>query len=1035
MTGAAPDLNGGTPNTISNLKATNATAAITGSLVEALNGLGTGEAQSPTATPLEPNPFDAAAFLRLILPSGEGLSYRCWEAPVDEWASRKKGKVVFYEDRTLNEPCRTVEDIITTLKRDDVYAKFVYFALGGWETFDRGRKAENVKFLRCLFMDVDVGHGGEENSYETEIEARADLVRFCRVAKLPIPMIVRSGSAGLHTYWPVTADVPTSEWLRYAKALKDACDVYGFKADPSITANAAAVLRLPGTFNRKGEILNGSPPVEVICEGLVSAFELSQFDVLFNLPPPETKKKDEAPGPGEGDWTQEKEDKLRAALTFLGNTDQTGYDEWFETVAGICHTGWGDKARDIAYKWSSLSTKHNDEKFNKTWASCGNYSGKKKTVRSIYRNALNNGWTWLDDHRAKKKAKADKGPPKWSPVECAKLQRAVEYIDITKIDHDTWVRIGLALHWTAWGEAAQQIFEEFSKRDVRYGVPKAVMKWEEFDQQGPSKTGKIVTLGTLYHIAAEHGWKPGQESPQGMVPEFSEEGLALVFSERHADDLRYVARWGKWFIWVGTHWREDDTLKVQEFVREICREAAGGNAPDAVSKAATVSAIERLARSDRRHATTVDQWDADIWLLNTPGGTVDLRTGAIRPARPMDYCTKITAVTPGGECPIFLAFISRIMNKEEEMVSFIQRYSGYCVTGNTREESLAFNYGTGQNGKSTLMEATGDILGDYHMSAPMEMLTVTNNPRHETELARLKGARLVSATETEQGRRWAEAKIKYLTGGEPITARFMHQNHFEYRAQFKLWVSGNHRPSLRNVDKAMRRRMKMIPFTITIPDEEKDLELKQKLKSEYGGILQWMIDGCLEWQKIGLSVPARVSEATNQYLTSEDTIQNWIDECCEVGPNNDENRTRLFEAFRQWAEETNEWVPSSKNFYTRLVENYGCEEFKNRGDRRFRGISLTDEAKKSLRYSSLSKEMEETGQADFNKGRPQRSDTEKAKAAPIRIIGQGGRCETCFSQEDVFVYAPGNGAKSKTLCEEHAREWAIDLGRTLGTLI
>ena len=199
-----------------------------------------------------------------------------------------------------------------------------------------------------------------------------------------------------------------------------------------------------------------------------------------------------------------------------------------------------------------------------------------------------------------------------------------------------------------------------------------------------------------------------------------------------------------------------------------------------------------------------------------------------------------------------------------------------------REHALFFGYGTGANGKSVLLSTVAGILGEYHRTAPIETFTASNSDRHPTDLAGLRGARLVTATETEEGRRWAESRIKQLTGGDMVAARFMRQDFFEYRPQFKLIIAGNHKPSLRSVDEAIRRRFHLIPFAVTIPAEERDSGLTEKLKAEWPGILAWLIDGCLEWQAKGLCPPKAVLEATEAYLSAEDAIASWIDDKCEV---------------------------------------------------------------------------------------------------------------------------------------------------------
>lgn len=295
--------------------------------------------------------------------------------------------------------------------------------------------------------------------------------------------------------------------------------------------------------------------------------------------------------------------------------------------------------------------------------------------------------------------------------------------------------------------------------------------------------------------------------------------------------------------------------------------------------------MERLARADRRIAATIDQWDADPWLLNTPAGTVNLQTGRMRPHCAEDNMTKVTAVAPEGDCPLFLAFLARIMGDDGEFIAYLMRVLGYALTGLVREHALLFGYVTGANGKSVLLSTIAGILDEYHRAAPIETFTASNGDRHPTDLAGLRGARLVTATETEERRRWAESRIKQLIGGDTIAARFMRQDFFEYRPAFKLFIAGNHRPSLRSVDEAIRRRFHLIPFAITIAAAERDLELTDRLKDEWPGILAWMIEGCLAWQAEGMKPPTAVVDATAAYLEAEDAIAAWIDEKCERDPN------------------------------------------------------------------------------------------------------------------------------------------------------
>lgn len=266
---------------------------------------------------------------------------------------------------------------------------------------------------------------------------------------------------------------------------------------------------------------------------------------------------------------------------------------------------------------------------------------------------------------------------------------------------------------------------------------------------------------------------------------------------------------------------------------------------------------------------------------------------------------------------------------------------GYSLTGSTREHALFFLYGTGANGKSVFVNTLANILGDYATNAPMDTFMETRTDRHPTDMAGLRGARFVAATETEQGRRWAESKVKSLTGGDKISARFMRQDFFEFFPHFKLFVAGNHKPAIRNIDEAMKRRLHLIPFTVTIPPERRDKHLQQKLLAERDGILAWAIEGCLEWQRRGrLDPPQQVLDATEEYFEAEDALGRWMDERCVREANAKSLTAELFTDWKQWADSAGEFIGSQKRFSDLLLAR-GIEKWRNPGGLRgFRGIGL-----------------------------------------------------------------------------------------------
>jgi len=354
--------------------------------------------------------------------------------------------------------------------------------------------------------------------------------------------------------------------------------------------------------------------------------------------------------------------------------------------------------------------------------------------------------------------------------------------------------------------------------------------------------------------------------------------------------------------------------------------------------------VERLAQAGEAFAVTHEVWDGDLWLLGTPGGVIDLRTGRMRPARPGDYITRLTAVAPaaGEDCPLWLKFLKEATGGDAGMIGFLQRWFGYCLTGITREHALVFIHGDGGNGKGVVMNTIFGILGDHAVNAAMETFTVTRGDKHSTDLAMLAGARMVMASEVEEGQTWAEARIKAVTGGDPITARFMRQDNFTFVPRFKLTISGNHKPALRGVDNSTRRRFNIVPFTRR--PAAPDPELSEKLKTEWGAILRWMIEGCLEWQRNGLGAPASVSAATKDYFESQDYFGRWIEDRCDLGWGLTDTPIALLRSFEDWCRENREEMTDSRRLRGMLEKTQGVYYIKTKEGRKVSGIELKDTA-------------------------------------------------------------------------------------------
>lgn len=323
--------------------------------------------------------------------------------------------------------------------------------------------------------------------------------------------------------------------------------------------------------------------------------------------------------------------------------------------------------------------------------------------------------------------------------------------------------------------------------------------------------------------------------------------------------------------------------------------------------------------------------------------TINLHTGENYAPRREDYCTKIAACEPEDiPTPLWFTFLDLITDGDKELQSYLRRVAGYCLTGSVEEHALFFLYGTGANGKGVFLNTLRDIWKDYAVVATMETFMEARADRHPTELAHLRGARMVIAQEIEQGRRWAESKIKQLTGGDPVVARYMRQDFFEFKPQFKLLIAGNHKPSLRGVDEAIRRRIHLIPFTVTIPLSERDIHFADKLKPEWPGILHWAVQGCLEWQKIGLAPPKAVIAATEKYLHDQDSLSQWIEERCAVDRIYAEASSALYSSWKSWAEAAGE-RPGSQKSFSQALETHGFERKHERNGSTFFGIALRPE--------------------------------------------------------------------------------------------
>jgi putative DNA primase/helicase len=436
-------------------------------------------------------------------------------------------------------------------------------------------------------------------------------------------------------------------------------------------------------------------------------------------------------------------------------------------------------------------------------------------------------------------------------------------------------------------------------------------------------------------------------------------GNAERLIDRYGADLRYAVNLG-WLVWDGRRWAADPQgLRVarlaQQTVRSIYTEAR--DEPDrdqrealakfgaASEQAARITAMVSQARSLPGVTAEAADFDRNPWLVTNNTGTVNLQTGELQAFRREEMITKLAPVNwdPAAECPLFLVFLQRIFAGDDQEIAFVQRAAGYSLTGRTSERALFVLHGSGANGKSTLLELFRDVLGEYAQRTPTEtLLAKRGDGGIPNDVARLRGARLVTAAETEDGRRMAEAFVKDLTGGDTLSARFLHQEHFDFRPVCKVWLSTNHKPTIRGTDNAIWDRIRLIPFNVAIPKAERDQQLADKLRAELAGIFTWMLRGCLDWQCQGLGSAAAVTEATESYRGEQDILGVWLSERCVIAMGASVTASALYADYKQWCTDGSEYPLTQTALGRRLAER-GFERRRDTSNRVvWLGLGLAD---------------------------------------------------------------------------------------------
>jgi putative DNA primase/helicase len=438
------------------------------------------------------------------------------------------------------------------------------------------------------------------------------------------------------------------------------------------------------------------------------------------------------------------------------------------------------------------------------------------------------------------------------------------------------------------------------------------------------------------------------EEAAKAVPDFSEDETALAFADRHHKFLRFDHSTGDWYVY-SNRWQRDPKQLALNYARTFGRLLAEDRrVPNRVRLRSLkfAQSVDRLARSDPRMAVISDIWDADLDLLGTPNTVINLETGEEVEPHP-DFCiTRSVTVDPdiaATGCTNWLRFLDDITGQDEAFIRFLQQWTAYCLSGRTDLQKLLFITGPGGTGKSTFITMLLKMLAGYATSADMTTFTDAGFEQHPQQFARLAGMRLVTASETEEGRHWRESRIKQLTGGDLVTAHFMRENDFTYRPQFKLTFIGNSTPLLRNVDSAIQRRMIIVPFMHQ--PVEPDPRLEEKLTKEMPGILRWALNGYADLCTHGLLIPKAIGAATSTHFSDQDVFSAWIAECCDFEPGNwalSESNANLFRSWSGFARSQGTEPGNSRTFNDRL-RRIGLEpgqQIKHLGTKGCRGIRL-----------------------------------------------------------------------------------------------
>ena len=387
---------------------------------------------------------------------------------------------------------------------------------------------------------------------------------------------------------------------------------------------------------------------------------------------------------------------------------------------------------------------------------------------------------------------------------------------------------------------------------------------------------------------------------------------ANQFKELHGNNVRYCFKRNRWLIWNNKKWKFDEAEKILLYA-ENTQKSLEWNAKtfedpneqkrrlDHAKKLGSRQKLCDMIFIVRSHLPILpEDLDKDDFLFNIENGILDLHTGILGNHDREKFITKISPVTYklSEECPRWIQFLKEIMDGNERKIEYLQRAIGYSLTGSTRERVFFILYGTGANGKSTFLNTLTELFGEYATTIPTSTLFSKTSDSIPNDIAKLRGSRFVTAYEGEEEKRLDEGLIKRMTGQDIMTARHLWEEYFDFFPKFKLWFATNHKPIIWGNDKAIWDRIRLIPFTVTIPEERQDKDLIDKLKCELTGILNWCVDGALKWQKEGLGFPTEIKKATNDYRYEMDSLGSFLQDYCILADDNTistlDNKITLF---------------------------------------------------------------------------------------------------------------------------------------------